>query len=393
MIGFCRQKATSKLIERVAFTRQSASLRDVDVKCRVQDYERRTSKDLEQLLNGHRCGSTSSHEVENQLGRSDDEGDDDVSELREFRRKSDATPPSNRIGGHVRRHTVAHRPPERRLFTSSGRRRRMTQRRAKLPPVNRNSSTWEGAYILSPDMEVRIREKILSELSKKYGDKDRISKAAVVIQTSFRGYMLRKHLCLIKAMPFRRRTPSIANFLLDISNHHPAPSLLRSSSACSPHGLCASQDRARRARSTTPPRSMASPIHEASSTETDGQVSNTKEKVIEIVTIKPSVIVENAFGDDTSRELTPFDGLGVRGEDSTSVSSAFSESTVDSTGQSRIIESEMSLDSNDHHVHLPQVIVQRRGEGRTQQERLYQMGINHFNRQAFLFECRRKLCA
>ena len=104
---------------------------------------------------------------------------------------------------------------------------------------------------------------------------------------------------------------------------------------------------------------MASPIHEASSTETDGQVSNTKEKVIKIVTIKPSVIVENAFGDDTSRtrertrERTPLDGLGVRGEDSMSVSSAFSESTIDSTGQSRIIESEMSLDSN---VHLPQVI-------------------------------------
>jgi hypothetical protein len=367
---------------RITGTKRSESsnnFRDVDVKSKVLDYERRLSQSLDEVFNNLQLQASKEPADE---ARYDEEADD----VCELRRNSDVTTVAVRVGGSlVRRHTVGHRPGDRRVFRSAGRRRRLTQRRAKLPPINRNSMTWEGAYILSPDMEVRIREKILSELSKKYGELDNISKAATIIQTAFRGYKLRKHLRLLKAMPHRQRSQTVTNLLLNAVSQHGAPSLLRSSSACSPHGLSASLERGRRARSTTPPRSphsAVSPIEEAPSQLANGhdEIDSGHHKVIEIFNVRPAVIVENASDEEdlSSREMTPSDNMGLKTDDTTSVSSAYSEFIIESPELSRN-SSEMSVEMSDSN--LSNARVRRRGgEGRTDKERLWQVGINHFNR-------------
>ena len=74
--------------------------------------------------------------------------------------------------------------------------KQLKQEAAKLsersPNIRRSGRKLQQLELISPDMELRIREKICSAIGKKYGGLRRANRAAIVIQTAYRQYKLKK---------------------------------------------------------------------------------------------------------------------------------------------------------------------------------------------------------
>ena len=95
--------------------------------------------------------------------------------------------------------------------------RQLKQEAAKLSERAQNfrhgGRKFQALELFSPDMELRIREKIYSAIGKKYGGLPRASRAAVVIQTAYRQYKLKKRYDEIRkeASHMRKRAQSLKN--------------------------------------------------------------------------------------------------------------------------------------------------------------------------------------
>ena len=73
--------------------------------------------------------------------------------------------------------------------------RQLKEEAAKLersPNFRSGGRKFQPLELFSPDMELRIREKICNGIGKKYGGICRATKAAIVIQTAYRQYKLQK---------------------------------------------------------------------------------------------------------------------------------------------------------------------------------------------------------
>ena len=105
-----------------------------------------------------------------------------------------------------------------RYYKERGRKnsKQLKQEAAKLersPEFHQGKRKIQALELFSPDMELRIREKICSGIGKKYGGLRRANQAAVVIQTAYRQYKLKKRYDEIRreAIKVRRRAQTISD--------------------------------------------------------------------------------------------------------------------------------------------------------------------------------------
>ena len=342
---------------------------------------------------------------------------------RERRRSDSSQPTQNRRGLGARRNTVTERP-EQPLFMREGRRRRLTTRRGRLPPVDRTSKTWQGSYALSPDMDIRLREKILNELSRKYGngDLERVQAAARVIQTCYRSFVMRRRLTFIRAIPARerKRTRTLPNFAKpDVTGY---PSLLEEARKANRHRhLLPSRSLSQSptsavavAAATTVTQSIREGVEEekeVGETTTDGGIGDTRAAAIERTTA-PTVIIESAatatmapidlsaadsssslmmrnpkphasaedFDDVSEISSVAYNDEDDDDEDDDEIGDGNHESVRRKISSASLLSSATTLsDVSDVLPSLPNVSCASR-ESRTEAQRIWQLGVNHFNR-------------